>query len=425
MDDEILDFDRRFDRRDFLVSGLKLGASVSAASSLLGAADSLAGVSAEAAPTSVRGGIVGNFYDSLADEWFVDETEGAKEAAHALGLSTQDFTFGTDSSKEIGLVQDAITRHVNMWAIYTPLGAGVSALAKRAKGHAVMCTEFDMQPWTYPSSYGDAWGFFLVNNIADGAYRAGKYVLNLIGGKGNVVVMSAFPGGQDNEGGEIGFNRALREFPQVKVLEKAPGHFSRQPAHNLMADWLSKHSKIDALLSYADTQSLGAYQAMRQVHRTNIKIASVNGQLEGLQGVKSGQITATVFNNPLYFGGWRTVRLFDLINGWKPHILERMMYIETSVVTQHNVDKYLAYANKRPLPYNWRKMSRVLHPKDWQSQARVHPINPVAFWNSPHNLGVKKPAQPWLPANAQRALNRGEFNTLYRLYDQHVGNAPV
>jgi ribose transport system substrate-binding protein len=401
-----------FDRRTFVSGAVKLGVGASFAGTLLAGCGSGGGVGGTA-----------SLFDSFADEYFNDEVRGAREAAKALGLPIHDYTFGENASLQVSQVQDAVTRGIKTMGIYAPLGAGLSQMIAAAKGKAILAFEYDIPPWTYPSTYGPTYGFYVVPNIPPGAYEAGKMVLEAIGGKGNVVVMSAFPGGQDNEGCELGFEQALSEYPDVKVLAKAPGHFSRGPAQQLMSDWLTRFPKIDALLSYADTQSLGAYAAMQEKDRTDIKIASVNGQLEGLQAVKEGKIMVTVFTNPLLAGGWRTVKLYDLQHGWRPAPLERMFSLDPAVVSRANVEQYLKLVQTDPLPYDWKQMSRVLNPNGWESQGPWYPIDPEKFW-AQRNLGTPQPAS-WLPGDVKTALASGAFEKLVQEYKNHIGTQPI
>jgi ribose transport system substrate-binding protein len=415
MPDESVVPSNQIDRRTFMAGAVKLGVGASFAGTVLAGCGS--------SGSAKGGGGTASLFDSFADEYFNDEVRGAKEAAKALGQPIHNYTFGENASLQVSQVQDAVTRGIKTMGIYAPLGAGLSQMIDAAKGKAILAFEYDIPPWTYPSTYGDTYGFYLVPNIPPGAHQAGKLALEAIGGEGNVVVMSAFPGGQDNEGCELGFKTALAEFPKVKVLAKAPGHFSRGPAQQLMSDWLTRFPKIDALLSYADTQSLGAYAAMQEKGRTDIKIASVNGQLEGLQAVKEGKIIATAFTNPLLAGGWRTVRLYDLQHGWKPGPLERMFSLDAAVVTKANVDKYLKLVQSDPLPYDWKKMSRVLNPTGWENQGPWYPIEPQAFW-AQRNLGAAQPAT-WLPADAKSSLQAGGFAKLTREYSEHIGTQPI
>jgi ABC-type sugar transport system substrate-binding protein len=409
-------------RRTLLRRGATAGIAIPMSGGLLAACGSSSSTSSGGgAQESKKTHRLANFFDSLADQWFVDETRGAKEAAAALGIaSTQDFTFEDDPSNQVQQFQNAGTRKLDLWACYGPLGATVPQLAAQAKrANAIACQEFDLKPWTHPLSYGPNLRFYWLPDNEGGAYLAGKKVLEEIGGKGNVVVMAAFPGGGNDTGVKVGYERALDEFPDVKVLARGVGKFQQEPAQKLMADWLAAYPKIDAVLSYVDTQSFGIYAAMKQAGRTNIPIASVNGQLPGLEAVKSGQITVTVFSNPWYFGGWRTVRLHDLANGYKADPLESMVALGSSLVDKSNVDKYIEYAKAPKVPIDWTKVSRLEHPNDWENQAVVKPLDPVAFWKT-HGLGAKEPAD-WLPTQVKQSLDAGGLDKLAGLYEEHTG----
>jgi len=81
-----------------------------------------------------------------------------------------------------------------MFAIYAPLGQGLTQMVRAAGDTAHLVFEYDIPPWTYPSTYGPAYGFYVVDNIAPGAYTAGKRVLNMIGGKGQRRCYDRLPG---------------------------------------------------------------------------------------------------------------------------------------------------------------------------------------------------------------------------------------
>jgi len=235
--------------------------------------------------------------------------------------------------------------------------------------------------------------------------------------------MAAIPGGQDNEQSDVGFKAALANNPNAKLLAKGNGQYSREPAFNLMSSWLARYPEVDVVFSHADTQSLGIYQALKKAGRTNVKIVSVNGQVEGLQAVKAGQIHSTVFKGPIATGAWRMVHLFDAANGWKPQPLERMFWLGCFIVTKDNVDQALSYYQQKSLPYDWKKMSRVLHPDDWEMQMPMMPINPETFWQE-RNLGKPEPDN-WFPSDAKQSLDNGDFDKLVALYKQHIGSNPL
>jgi hypothetical protein len=74
-----------------------------------------------------------------------------------------------------------------------------------------------------------------------------------------------------------------------------------------------------------------------------------------------------------------------------------------TLVTKDNVEKFLATLYAKPqLPYDWHKMSRVLHPHDCETQAPLRPENPVTFWRTFANK--PQPKARW--QNSASALGR-------------------
>ncbi len=242
-------WDRQLDRRTFLAGAVELGISASLAGSLL------AGCGSSAAT-----GGTASLFDSFADEYFTDEVRGASEAAKALGLPIHSYTFGENASLQVSQVQDAVTRGIKTMGVYAPLGAGLTQMIAAAKGNAVLAFEYDIPPWTYPSTYGPTYGFYVV---------------------------------------------------------------------------------------------------------------------------------------PL----------------------------EPAVVDQSNVEKYLKLLKSASLPYDWKRMSRILNPDGWENQGAWYPIEPEAFW-AERNLGTTQPAS-WLALDAKTALANGAFKQLTQEYTEHIGTQPI
>jgi ribose transport system substrate-binding protein len=100
-----------------------------------------------------------------------------------------------------------------------------------------------------------------------------------------------------------------------------------------------------------------------------------------------------------------------------------MFWLETQVVDETNVDRYLSFVQQRPSSYDWKKMSRVLNPDNWENQGAWSPINPIDFWKE-RNLGKPEPKN-WLPTEIQQALDNGDFDKLVAEYKAHTGTQPI
>ena len=91
-----------------------------------------------------------------------------------------------------------------------------------------------------------------------------------------------------------------------------------------------------------------------------------------------------------------------------------MMYMGATMITAANVDTYVKYLSGDKLPFDWKKMSRVLHPEDWDPQNAVWPIDAAKMWAT-----APKPAGYELPKDYQAALADGCVDRLKAEYASH------
>ncbi len=70
---------------------------------------------------------------------------------------------------------------------------------------------------TNPDTYN------LYNNQVDYAYLGAKWLFEQMGGKGNVYYMRGLAGHPADNDRDIGFKKALAEYPDIKVLPNADG----------------------------------------------------------------------------------------------------------------------------------------------------------------------------------------------------------
>ena len=71
------------------------------------------------------------------------------------------------------------------------------------------------------------------------ALSTGRYLLEKLGGKGNVIIIEGVGGSLGSAERVRGFKQALEEFPNVKLLASQPGNFQRLQA-------LAGHREPDA-----------------------------------------------------------------------------------------------------------------------------------------------------------------------------------
>lgn len=124
------------------------------------------------------------------------------------------------------------------------------------------------------------------DNIAVGRNTA-RFLVEKLGGKGNLVVLRGIPTVIDNERIQ-GFEDGIKGS-DLKILDIQYANWNSDEAFKLMQDYLAKYPQIDAVWANDDDMLLGVLEAIKQSGRTEIKYAlGGNGMKEIIEKVIAG-----------------------------------------------------------------------------------------------------------------------------------------
>lgn len=124
------------------------------------------------------------------------------------------------------------------------------------------------------------------DNIAVGRNTA-KFLVEKLGGKGNLVVLRGIPTVIDNERIQ-GFEEGIAGT-DMKILDIQYANWNSDDAFKLMQDYLAKYPQIDAVWANDDDMLLGVLEAIKQSGRSEIKFAlGGNGMKEIIEKVIAG-----------------------------------------------------------------------------------------------------------------------------------------
>lgn len=130
------------------------------------------------------------------------------------------------------------------------------------------------------------------DNIAVGTNTA-KYMIEKLGGKGDIVVLRGIPTVIDDERIK-GFQDTIKGTG-IKVLDIQYAHWNSDEAFKLMQDYLAKFPHIDAVWANDDDMLLGVLEAVKESGRKDIKLAlGGNGMKEIVKKVIDGDAMTPV-----------------------------------------------------------------------------------------------------------------------------------
>jgi ribose transport system substrate-binding protein len=187
---------------------------------------------------------------------------------------------------------------------------------------------------------GDKYTCFIGGDNFKIGEEAGKFLVKLLGGKGNVVelkgLMTSTPAVERHEG----FMKGIKGS-QIKIIFSADCHWLEPDAQREMASALSRFPEpdaIDAVYAHNDPSAHGAYIAAKNEGKgreKRIKFIGIDAlPHEGIRYVKEGLLTAT-FQYPT--GGAEAIEIaLKILRGQK---VPKNIILGTRVFTRDNVDK--------------------------------------------------------------------------------------
>lgn len=124
------------------------------------------------------------------------------------------------------------------------------------------------------------------------ALNTGRYLLEAMGGRGNVIILEGVGGSLNSANRVDGFRAALEEFPDVTLLASQPGNFQRVLALQVTENLLQSYPEIDGILAANDSMAMGAIEALDAANRT-AQVVGLNATKEAIDAIKAGTLLAS------------------------------------------------------------------------------------------------------------------------------------
>ncbi len=236
---------------------------------------------------------------SILDTWepiMKDYERGWKDAADKLGVEMILVSADADAEKQTAQVEDFITKGVD--AIILDTADEVGCVPAVLKANAAKVPIFTTDSIIQGTLDGDpANGEVLAHSFTDnyqGGYNAGKYLAEAIGKKGQVCVMAltTITCIKDRVNG---FTDAVKDFPEIEIVPVGNVGFDRESAKTFTQDLLVSYPKIKGIFgAWGGDTGLGAYLALSEAKRTDVKVINFDGIQESRKLIYEG--------NPILIG---------------------------------------------------------------------------------------------------------------------------
>ncbi|WP_432855098.1 sugar ABC transporter substrate-binding protein [Amycolatopsis sp. CA-161197] len=356
----------------------------------------------------------------LTNDYWNSWNRGYEVAVNALKCSANSYVNGSDPTKQLSQIETVASTGGKM-LIGAPVSeAIIPAMGKRCQAAKIHWLHaWESAPWLTPVDVGDYVVGYVVPPSERAAYEVAKELFRQIGNEGQVVHIAGLKGASADYQRTAGLTRAAAETPGIEIVGGLDGGFDREKSRAVMLNLAGKYPGMKAVFAQSDAEANGVLSVLEERGMKDVKVSGVDGNAEALQKIAQGSnLVVTHLAVPPYLACYSAVTVFDAMNGWKPALPERMMFQGSTLVTRENAQEAYDKVYGSKFPYDVVKMSRTIHPDDWDPQEEMNPIDPNELW-----AGREKNGRELNTVYAGADFKR-QFEEVKALYASHYKSGP-
>jgi len=299
----------------------------------------------EAPATQAASNLKLAWYAPAPHPYFDEVKKGVEQFAADTGIEViiqvgPDWTQASENEK----VEALIAQGVNALSIYPCDASGANGLYEEI--HEKMGV--NVINFGTDTAHPTAASFAVATDVEQAAYDAAKGVIELMGGKGNILNVLEVLEDPNTALRKIGVERAAAEYPDVKIIQEIAGIKTQEEAVSKIESALSANvGKVDGIVctgfvtSVGMTQTLTDYYA-KQGDSKHIYAVGIDTDTGVIKGIEDGIIDATIAQNPLGHGYISCMLLKYLSEGYTVKDGEYFINSGNVLVTKDNLTTYAA-----------------------------------------------------------------------------------
>lgn len=279
---------------------------------------------------------------TVESPYFQTVKKGAEAAAKKYGASL-DFVGAAggepDINGQVTLVENAVSQK--------PAGVVLAASDASAVAPAARKLIDAKIPLVLVDSACDVQGYlsYATTDNEAASYAVGKKLAELMGGKGKVAIVSFSPGAGSAVAREKGFNKAMAEHPDIKVVQTVYCDSDKAKALTLTEDIITANPDITAIYGANEQSLVGVARGVKETGSKAI-VVGFDSSDDVLPLLQDGTIKATAVQDP-YTMGYKAVE--NIMKSLKGEDIEKSVDTGAVIVTPENMNEAKSHKVLYPL----------------------------------------------------------------------------
>ena len=188
---------------------------------------------------------------------------------------------------------------------------------------------------------------FIDDRNSDNGLLQGAYIVDKLGGKGNIVIIGGIEGsGATIE--EVDGIKKMIEGTSIKVLSVEYASYQPAKCKQIMQTLLTRYPEIDAVVSISGNQGVGCYDAVKAANRLDKIKAWTGDDANGwMKIVQQQKIPSIITPIPTYAGKYAVLEAVKILKGDQD--VPKDFLVPKPDINGDNIDKFA----KQDRPDEW------------------------------------------------------------------------
>ncbi|MHC8376763.1 sugar ABC transporter substrate-binding protein [Pseudomonas sp. MDT1-16] len=281
---------------------------------------------------------IGVSMSQFDDTWltYLRESMDQKAKSYPDGVQLQFEDARSDVVKQLSQVENFISQKVDAIVVNPVDTAATKKITEAAVKAGTPLVYVNRRPDDLKLPKG-------VVTVASNDLEAGEmqmqYLADKMGGKGDIVILLGDLANNSTTNRTKGVKDVLAKYPNIKIEQEQTGTWLRDKGMTLVNDWLTQGRKFDAIVANNDEMAIGAAMALQQagVDKGSVLIAGVDGTPDGLNAIKKGNMTVSVFQDAK---GQADGSIDTAVKMAKNEPVEQAVWVPYRLITPQNVDTF-------------------------------------------------------------------------------------
>jgi galactofuranose transport system substrate-binding protein len=268
----------------------------------------------------------------------IAETQSIRSEAKKRNIKELVYTnANSQASKQISDIRDMIAQDVDAIIVAPLLEEGMDPALNAAHEAGIPVFLIDRETAGKPC---EDYITFMGSDFYKQGKRAADLLANFTNEKAQVAVLEGTPGASVTIDRTQGFEKQLKQYPDMKIVASQTGEFLRTKGQTVMEQLIQSNPDIDAVYAENDEMALGAIQALKDAGKDpgqDVKVVSIDGTEQAVQAITTGDINAVIETNPR-FGPLAFDTIDDFLAG-EP--IPQKIIVQDGVYTKKNAQEKL------------------------------------------------------------------------------------